>query len=114
MAITFSNDSTLLLPGLSGMTRVLLSKMWTKPEASPFGETFGWLRGKVTDLGRAMHRQWVRESLTPSVADEALLDLLVVATDVYTWKLLRLDLGLSRADVEGALVELITELRGAQ
>ncbi len=35
---------------------------------------------------------------------------LVALTDVYTWKLLRLDLGLSRADTVRALVELIGEL----
>ena len=40
--------------------------------------------------------------------DEALVDLLVVATDVYTWKLLRRDRGLSRADTEQRMTHLVT------
>jgi len=34
----------------------------------------------------------------------------VVITDVYTWKLLRLDQGLSRAATELAMVEMIERL----
>ena len=41
-----------------------------------------------------------------SHGDEALLDLLVVATDVYTWKLLRLDRGLGARATRAAMVEL--------
>jgi hypothetical protein len=37
---------------------------------------------------------------------------LVAITDVYTWKLLRLDLGLSRAETERTLTELIGALKG--
>ena len=37
---------------------------------------------------------------------------LVLLTDVYTWRLLRRDLDLSRADTERTLVELITKLDG--
>jgi AcrR family transcriptional regulator len=37
---------------------------------------------------------------------------LVAVTDVYTWKLLRRDAGLSRDDVELALRELLTPLMG--
>src|SRR5947209_1173429 len=48
--------------------------------------------------GRRMHRHWVRTVFAPQLADagdgKALEDLLVVATDVYTWKLLRRDAGL--------------------
>lgn len=41
--------------------------------------------------GRARHRQWVEETFgRPDITAE-----LVVATDVYTWKLLRRDQGLS-------------------
>jgi hypothetical protein len=32
---------------------------------------------------------------------------LIVATDVYTWKLLRLDLGLSRAQTEQIIGDLV-------
>jgi hypothetical protein len=37
---------------------------------------------------------------------------LVAITDVYTWKLLRLDFGLSRAETERTLTELIVALQG--
>jgi hypothetical protein len=37
---------------------------------------------------------------------------LVAATDIYTWKLLRRDLGLSRADAERTMRELISERQG--
>jgi AcrR family transcriptional regulator len=51
---------------------------------------------EIADRGKAEHRRWVEESFAralPSAggAREALVDLLVVATDVYAWKLLRRD-----------------------
>jgi AcrR family transcriptional regulator len=59
----------------------------------------------ATDRGKAMHRAWVRDAFAPD--DEAALDLLVVATDVYTWKLLRLDRGHSRAVTEQRMNHLV-------
>jgi AcrR family transcriptional regulator len=56
---------------------------------------------QITDDGRLLHRRWVQEVFEPFLPagaawrDEA-VDLLVVATDVYAWKLLRVDRGLSR------------------
>lgn len=54
---------------------------------------------KVTAMGRALHRRWVETCFGPllprGAARAAAMDLLVVATDVYTWKLLRRDRGLS-------------------
>ncbi len=50
-------------------------------------------------LGRRRHRDWIArmfaEKLKPlgAKARQAALDTLVVATDVYTWKLLRRDMG---------------------
>ncbi len=59
-------------------------------------ETFA---AHVTSNGRRMHRRWVQESFAPllprGAGREEAVDLLVVATDVYTWKLLRRDRGLS-------------------
>lgn len=54
----------------------------------------------ITDGGRRLHREWVAAVFAdhaPAVEAEeldALLDLLVVATDVFTWKLLHIDRGL--------------------
>ena len=63
--------------------------------------------------GRAFHRAWVERTFAPQLtglrgpARKRRIAALVAATDVYTWKLLRLDLGLSRAETERTLVELI-------
>jgi AcrR family transcriptional regulator len=51
---------------------------------------------EIAERGKAEHRRWVEDSFAgalPSAAGprEALVDLLVVATDVYAWKLLRRD-----------------------
>jgi AcrR family transcriptional regulator len=62
---------------------------------------------KATDRGKAMHRTWVREAFASVTDDEAALDLLVVATDVYTWKLLRLDRAHSRAVTERRMHDLV-------
>lgn len=59
----------------------------------------------ITDGGRRLHLEWVtaayapRLAMHPAAARPALVDLLVVATDVYTWKLLRLDRDLPEAVV---------------
>jgi len=70
--------------------------------------------GKLTENGREMHRQWVRDVFGPLTdADDAMVDLLVVATDVYTWKLLRRDRRLSRAHTEQRMKTLVTALLAA-
>ena len=67
---------------------------------------------RVVDSGRALHRTWVAEVFGPLLrpvaggAREEALDLLVVATDVYTWKLLRRDRGLSREAVQARMTRL--------
>jgi AcrR family transcriptional regulator len=64
----------------------------------------------ATDRGKALHREWVRDAFAPATDDDAVLDLLVVATDVYTWKLLRLDRGHSRAVTETRMHDLVRAL----
>jgi hypothetical protein len=56
------------------------------------------------ETAKAGHRQWVRDAFAPFDADE---DLLVVATDVYTWKLLRRDGGHCRARTEALMNQLV-------
>jgi AcrR family transcriptional regulator len=72
------------------------------------------LMARITDQGKALHRAWVGEVFAPflALADDAaeLTDLLVVATDVYTWKLLRRDRGLSRDRTEDRMSRLVDAL----
>lgn len=66
--------------------------------------------------GRAYHRAWVESVFAPFIARdgepdrERLTAQLVTLCDVYTWKLLRLDTGLTREQTELALYEMITAL----
>lgn len=70
----------------------------------------------IADRGRRMHRDWCARVFAPALAgldDDARrrrLAQLVAVCDVYTWKLLRRDAGLSRAETEYAIVELLEPL----
>ena len=67
---------------------------------------------ELLDVGRRGHRSWVRWAFAPQLTERdrgaraQLEDLLVVATDVYTWKLLRIDRGLSARATRAAMTEL--------
>jgi AcrR family transcriptional regulator len=66
---------------------------------------------ELTRRGRAMHRTWVTDVFAPFAGPrDALIDLLVVATDVYTWKLLRLDRRYSRARTEELILRMVRSL----
>lgn len=73
------------------------------------------IRAVVTP-GKALHRNWVEEVFEPQLGTrtdaerEALVDLLVVATDVYAWKLLRRDRGLTRATTQSRMLALVTAI----
>ncbi|MGE3590543.1 MAG: TetR/AcrR family transcriptional regulator [Ilumatobacteraceae bacterium] len=62
----------------------------------------------VTRRGKASHRRWVcaQFELDPEV-DAEQIDLLVVCTDLYTWKLLRLDRRLSAPAVVARMAALV-------
>ena len=62
---------------------------------------------RITEMGRHMHREWVESVFAPFAPDAATTDLLVVATDVYTWKLLRRDRRLSRRATETRMKLLV-------
>ncbi|MCW2985467.1 MAG: transcriptional regulator, TetR family [Conexibacter sp.] len=74
--------------------------------------------------GRAGHRAWVREAFAGALpreddpAFEQALNLHVLATDIYAWKLLRRDMGLSREQTIDAMRALVAALdtadRGAR
>ena len=68
------------------------------------------------ERGRALHRDWCATVFAPTlapltgVARARRLAQLVAVCDVYTWKLLRLDAGLSRRQTRIALHELLGPL----
>ena len=72
----------------------------------------------VTDAGRAFHYEWVERTFAPLLAKRTgtarrrLLAELIAICDVYFWKLLRRDLGLSREQTEIAIRETILALEG--
>jgi AcrR family transcriptional regulator len=76
-------------------------------------ETWEARAATVTEGGRRLHREWVTEVFAPILAHapadgrDELVDLLVVATDVYTWKLLRRDRRLSRSDTVSRMLLLV-------
>lgn len=75
-----------------------------------------WI-AEMTSTGKQVHRSWVEEVFAADLEGvrgterEALTDLLVVATDVYTWKLLRRDRGLSRARTAERILHLVEAVR---
>lgn len=70
----------------------------------------------IADQGRAFHRAWRERVFAPFLSGldgpdrERRLAQLVAGCDVYTWKLLRRQAGLSRGRTEVALVELVQPL----
>jgi AcrR family transcriptional regulator len=68
---------------------------------------------EIADRGRAYHRDWCARVFAPALEGLAVaerrrrLAQLVAICDVYTWKLLRRDAGLSRRQTERALLELL-------
>jgi AcrR family transcriptional regulator len=67
---------------------------------------------QLLDVGRRGHRRWVRWAFGPQLAVQRgagrarVEDLLVVGTDVFTWKLLRVDRGLGLQSTRAAMVQL--------
>jgi AcrR family transcriptional regulator len=60
--------------------------------------------------GRAYHRAWVERCFGPHLPTtdrEQAIDALVTATDLYGWRLLRLDLGRSLAEAEAVITRLV-------
>ena len=65
----------------------------------------------ITDGGKSEHRWWIEQVFESS--DDALTDLLVVATDVYAWKLLRRDRGLTRRQTEQRIRSMVEAILAA-
>lgn len=74
----------------------------------------------IVQLGRARHRQRVERQLGPQLAGRPaeerarLVDALVCVCDVYTWKLLRRDMGRPRPQAEPTMAFMITSVLGGR
>lgn len=75
----------------------------------------------TVEAGRRYHAAWVERAFSPLFGDlppavrRRRIGQLVAVTDIYYWKILRRDVGLSRTEVEASLRELIGDIveRGA-
>ena len=75
---------------------------------------------ELIETGREGHRQWVQRQFAPNMgslsekARRTLVDKLVCVCDVYTWKLLRRDMGRSRPETETTILGMVKAIiRGA-
>lgn len=70
----------------------------------------------LTDLGRGFHLEWCKQAFAPALKGlrgakrERRIAQFVTATDIYTWKLLRRDRGLSERQTKLAMSELLEPL----
>jgi AcrR family transcriptional regulator len=68
---------------------------------------------RMTDVGRREHRQWIatvfadRLAGLPEADAQRRLDALVVATDLYIWKLIRRDMGRPIAELQALMERLV-------
>jgi hypothetical protein len=73
---------------------------------------------EIVTMGRELHRNWCARVFAPALTGlggahrRRRLAQLVAVCDVYTWKLLRRDAGLSRSQTELALVEMLNPMLG--
>ena len=69
------------------------------------------LSRQAVELGRRVHREWVEEVFAPQLVGrrdrKELVDLLVVATDLLTWKILRRDGGMDRSTTCRRMLRLV-------
>lgn len=78
-------------------------------EQAGTGEAFA---AQAVESGRRYHRNWVKRCfgpLVPALKPE-ITDALVAATDIYTWKLLRLDMGRSKKAASAVMNRLVRGL----
>lgn len=83
--------------------RLVLRLLAEEAAGDPFSQA-------AAAAGRAYHRAWCARCFGASEADATRLDALVAATDLSTWKLLRLDLGRSREQTEAVITRLVRSL----
>jgi AcrR family transcriptional regulator len=74
---------------------------------------------ELIETGRTGHRQWVQRQFVARLdpldpqGRRVLADKLVCVCDVYTWKLLRRDMGRSKAETERTIRSMVEAILGA-
>lgn len=74
---------------------------------------------ELIEIGRAGHRQWVQQQFATQIKQRdakrcrSLIDELVCVCDVYTWKLLRRDMGRSRRETEKIILSMVEAIVSA-
>lgn len=74
----------------------------------------------LAELGRTYHVEWCKQAFFPSLKGlrgarrERRISQLVALTDIYVWKILRHDRGLSVAQTKSAICEMLEPLAKAQ
>lgn len=70
----------------------------------------------TVEAGRRYHAAWVERAFSPLLGElppavrRRRIGELVAVTDIYCWKVLRRDVGLSRAEVETSLRDLVADI----
>lgn len=73
------------------------------------------IAGEAVKSGRTFHRNWVEMAFGPHLDDEGgetQIDALVVATDLYTWRLLSRDLGRELDAVREVMLHMVRRALG--
>jgi AcrR family transcriptional regulator len=71
---------------------------------------------ELIETGRTGHRQWVQRQFATQMGRlhakscRSVIDELVCVCDVYTWKLLRRDMGRSRPETEGTILSMVNAI----
>jgi AcrR family transcriptional regulator len=71
---------------------------------------------RITDTGRAYHYEWVDRIFAPLLAKSSPRDRertraqIIAVCDVYVWKVLRHDLGMTRDETQRAVMHVLTAL----
>ncbi|MGN6254379.1 MAG: TetR/AcrR family transcriptional regulator [Solirubrobacterales bacterium] len=74
--------------------------------------------GRIAERGRRLHHEWVERAFAPQLSGRSrgarrlLRAQLIAITDVYTWKLMRRDLGVGRSATVAALREMVAGVTG--
>lgn len=75
---------------------------------------------ELIETGRTGHRKWVQRQFAASIearqpsARRSLTDALVCVCDVYTWNLLRRDMGRTQAEAEQTILAMVKAMLGRE